>query len=177
MEILRSISAYIIPIILVVVSISLLSNKSGDGFSFFLDGAREGALSAIKLFPTMCALIIAVNMFSYSGAPSYIAGILSPVLGFLKIPEDIFTLIITRPISGSASLATFSEILERCGPDSFGALCASILLASSDTVIYVIGIYFSGSGIKKTRYALPLCLFVSVFCVFLSCILARLFFE
>ena len=148
-----------------------------DYFSAFLGGVTDGARASLKLFPTMCALIVATYMFSSSGASELLARWLAPILELVGIPSDIFTLIITRPISGSASLATFSEILERCGPDSFGALCASVLLASSDTVIYVIGIYFSGSGIKKTRYALPLCLFVSVFCVFLSCILARLFFE
>lgn len=175
MEILESISAYVIPLIVLGVGIIILFSKK-DRFSSFLNGAKEGAKASINLFPTMCALIVGVSMLSASGAPLVLSKLLAPVFSLVGIPEDIFILILTRPISGSASIATFREILEKCGPDSFSALCASIIMASSDTVIYVICIYFSGSGIKKTRYALPVCLLVSVFCIFLSCIICRLFF-
>ena len=94
----------------------------------------------------------------------------------LHVPSEIFPLIITRPISGSASLATFEDILQKCGADSYEALCASLIMASSDTVIYVISVYFSTSSIKKTSYALPCALFISTISVFLSCILVKIFF-
>lgn len=175
MAILEKISAYIIPSILLCVAFIVLFGKR-DYFSAFLGGVSDGAKASLKLFPTMCALIVGVSMFSSSGASELLAKWLSPVLELVGIPSDIFTLIITRPLSGSASIATFTDILSRLGPDSFSALCASVILASSDTVIYVICVYFSGSGIKKTRYALPVALFVSLFCVFLSSILCRLFF-
>ncbi len=175
MEIFEKASAYVIPVLLLCVSLIVLFGKK-DYFSSFLDGAKEGAKSSLGLLPTMCALIVGVSMLSASGASSFLASLLSPVLEFLGIPSEIFTLILTRPLSGSASIATFTDILNTLGPDSFGALCASVILASSDTVVYVICVYFSGSGIKKTRYALPVALFVSLFCVFLSCILCRVFF-
>ena len=175
MVILEKFSAYIIPFVLLVVALIVMLGK-GDYFSAFLDGAKSGALSCLKLLPTMCALVIGVSMFTASGAAEFISDLIAPVLNFLGVPSDILTLIITRPISGSASIATFVEILQSAGPDSFSALCASVILASSDTVIYVICVYFSSCGIKKTRYALGACLFVSVFCVFLSCIVCKLFF-
>jgi spore maturation protein B len=94
----------------------------------------------------------------------------------LHIPSDILPLIITRPLSGGASIATYEDIISRCGVDSYEAICASIIMASSDTVFYVIGIYFSSVGIKKTRWALPCALFVSGICIFISCAISRFFF-
>ncbi|MBQ4509186.1 MAG: hypothetical protein II984_00540 [Clostridia bacterium] len=60
--------------------------------------------------------------------------------------------------------------------DSYAALCASIIMASTDTVFYVSCVYFSASEIKKTKYFMPVALFVMAVSVFLSCILARIFF-
>lgn len=175
MEMLEKISYFVIPTILTFVALIILFGK-GDYFDSFLKGAKNGIKSAVSLLPTMCALIVGVSMFTASGACEIISNWLSPAFDFIGIPEEIFPLILTRPISGSASLATYGEIMSTYGPDSFPALCASILIASTDTVIYVICVYFSMSKIKKTRHAFPVAIFVSVFSIFLSCILCRLFF-
>lgn len=175
MEIIKAISSYIIPTVLVVASLIILFSKK-DYFSAFLDGALGGAKSAVSLLPTMCALIVGVSMLSASGITDYLARLLKPVFNLVGIPSEIITLILTRPISGSASLATFTEIIKTYGADSMAGLCASVIMASSDTVIYVISVYFSTSKIRKTRHALPIALFVSIFCVFLSCIVCNLIF-
>lgn len=176
MTIIETISYFVLPIILLIVALIILIGKK-DYFSSFLNGAKEGALSAVNLLPTLCALIVGVGMFSASGASEIISNALSPFLSAIGIPTEIFTLILTRPLSGGASLATYTDIIENVGVDSIAGLCASVIMASSDTVFYVISVYFSSSGIKKTRYALPVALFVSAFSVFLSCILCRAFFE
>ncbi|MBQ4584694.1 MAG: spore maturation protein [Clostridia bacterium] len=176
MEIVEKFSFLVLPLILLVASFIILLGKKKDYFSSFLKGATDGATSAVKLLPTMCALIVGVSMFTGSGISDFIAHILSPFFDKIGVPSEIFPLILTRPISGSASLATFGEILSSNGPDSYASLCASIIMASTDTVIYVICIYFSASRIKHTRHALPIALFISILSIFLSCILARLFF-
>ena len=175
MQKIEFLSSFIIPIIVLGAALLILISKK-DYFSSFLNGAKDGAISAIKLLPTLCALIVAVSLFNASGACDYICKALAPLCNFLHIPADIFPLILTRPLSGGASLATYEDILSKCGVDSYEAICASIIMASSDTVFYVIGVYFSSIGIKKTRYALPLALFVSIISVFLSCIVAKFFF-
>lgn len=175
MEIFEKISYFVIPTILTIVAIIILFGKK-DYFESFLRGAKGGMKSAVSLLPTMCALIVGVSMFTASGACEIISTWLSPFFDFIGVPKEIFPLILTRPISGSASLATYGEIMSTYGPDSFPSLCASILIASTDTVIYVICVYFSTSKITKTRHALPVALFVSVFSIFLSCILSRIFF-
>lgn len=175
MKIIENISAFIIPCILLLVSLIIFISKK-DYFSSFLDGAKSGAISACKLLPTLCALVVGVSIFTASGASDFLTGLLSGACDFLHIPSGILPLIITRPLSGGASLATFEDILSKYGVDSYEALCSSLIMASSDTVIYVISIYFSTSKIKRTKYALPCALFVSIICVFLSCIIVKFFF-
>ncbi len=175
MEILEKISSFVLPCVVLFIGLILLFGK-GDFFSHFLDGARDGMKSAIRLLPSMCALVVGVSMFTASGAADFLAKLLAPVLDFIGIPSDIFPLVITRPLSGAASIATYEDIIAKTGADSFSSLCASVIMASSDTVFYVLCVYFSSSGVKKTRYALPVALFISAFAVVFSCVLCRIFF-
>ena len=175
METVEKISSFVLPCVVLFIGLILLFGK-GDYFSHFLDGARDGMRSAVKLLPSMCALVVGVSMFTASGAADFLAKYLSPVLDFIGVPSDIFPLVITRPLSGAASIATFEDIIAKTGADSFQSLCASVITASSDTVFYVLCVYFSSSGVKKTRYALPVALFISAFAVIFSCVLCRIFF-
>lgn len=176
MEIINLASSFVIPCVILAVALIVLFGKK-DYFSSFLEGAKEGAISACKLLPTLCALVISVSIFTASGACDFLSSLLSPICDFLHIPTEIFPLIITRPLSGGASIATFQDILSKCGADSYEGICASLIMASSDTAIYVISIYFSSTGIKKSSYALPCALFASTVCIFISCIIARVFFQ
>ncbi|MBO5356586.1 MAG: spore maturation protein [Clostridia bacterium] len=175
MEIVNKISYFVLPCVVILVAIIILVGKR-DYFSCFLRGAKGGLKSAFGLIPSMCALIIGVNMLFASGATEIITGFFAPLLEKIGVPSDILPLILTRPLSFGASLASFTDIVDRCGVDSLSALCASVIMSSTDTVFYVACVYFSSSEIKKTRYFLPVALFVSLLSVFLSCMVTRLFF-
>ncbi len=169
------IADYILPCILGLVAIIILFSKK-ELFACFLKGAMGGVKSAFSLLPSMCALIVCVNMLFASGATEYFTSLFAPLFDKIGVPSELLQLVIVKPLSYGASLASFRDIATRCGVDSFPALCGSIILASTDTVFYVSCVYFSGTEIKKTRYFLPVALFVTGVSVFLSCILARLFF-
>jgi spore maturation protein B len=62
------------------------------------------------------------------------------------------------------------------GPDSFAGRCASIIMGSSDTIIYTLAVYFSAAEIKKTRHALPASFIILIFCVAVSVVLTNIFF-
>ena len=170
------ISSLIIPLLLVLVCIAFLRRKR-DSFSDFLEGARTGARSCILIFPSLLALIAALTIFSASGLAEAISGMLAPLGEKIGIPSVLFTLILVRPISGSGSIAAYADLIERYGADSFVGLCASVIVASSDTLIYIAAVYFSAAKIKKTRYTLPVGLFVSLFSVLFSCFICRLLYE
>lgn len=171
-----SVSSLIVPLLLVFVCIAF-ARREGDSFSDFLAGARSGVESCIHIFPSILALISALTIFSASGLAAAVAKAISPLGAKIGIPPELVTLILVRPLSGSGSLAAYADLLERYGADSFVGLCASVIVASSDTLIYVAAVYFSAAKVKKTRYTLPAGLAISLFSVLLSCALCRLFYE
>lgn len=170
------ISSLAIPTVVLIVGVLMLFGKK-PYFESFIDGAREGLKTAVGILPTLIALMIAINMLSASGITAIIADIISPAAEKIGIPTELIPLLISRPISGSASTASYSSLLKECGSDSFAALCASVIMGSSDTMLYVIGVYFSSVGIKKSRYAIPCAAAVMLFCIFFSCFICRIWFN
>ena len=169
------ISALPMPLILAAVGCILLFGKQ-NRFESFLLGARQGLDTAVQLLPTLCALIVGVSMLNASGAVELFSKLLSPIVNSLGVPQEILPLLLTRPFSGSASTASFVELLENVGADSFAGLCASVIFATSDTMVYIISVYFSSVGIKHSRSAFPIATAVMLFCIFFSCFLCRVWF-
>jgi spore maturation protein B len=164
---------YLIPLILCGIGCLMLWGKR-PYFDAFVAGARTGLETAVRLCPTLTALLVAIGMLRASGAVEVVGKCLTPACDALGVPGELLPLLLTRPFSGSAATAGYASLLETYGADSLIAACASVIMGSSDTAVYVITLYFSSVGVKKTRYALPVALFLMVFCIFLSCLLARL---
>ncbi|MBQ8416218.1 MAG: spore maturation protein [Clostridia bacterium] len=172
---LESLSSLAMPLVLGAVGLIFLFGKR-NYFDAFVRGAKGGLQTAIGLLPTLVALMAAVAMLNASGAVDAFARLLSPAASFLGIPTELLPLLLTRPFSGSASMAAFGSLLESVGPDSLAGLCASVIFASSDTVVYIIAVYFSSIHIRKTRWAFPAAFAVMLFCIFFSCFFCRLWF-
>ena len=170
------ISALAIPAVLCIAALFMLLGKK-DYFALFTTGAREGLHTAVSILPTLIALMIAINMLSASGILDALCTALSPLAERIGVPAEILPLLVTRPVSGGASTAAYSALLARYGADSFPALCASVIMGSTDTMLYVICLYFSSVGIRKTRYAIPTAVAVMLFSVFFSCLICRLWFK
>ncbi len=171
----NTVSAIPMPLVLATVGSILLFGKK-DRFDSFLLGTRQGLQTAVQLLPTLCALIVGVSMLNASGAIDLLSNLLSPVVNAIGVPTELLPLLLTRPFSGSASTASFVELLEKVGADSFAGLCASVIFATSDTMVYIISIYFSSVGIKRSRATFPIATAVMLFCIFFSCFLCRIWF-
>lgn len=169
-------AAWIIPLTACAVGLLLLFGKR-DLFPHFVSGAREGLGTALGLFPSLLLTLCAVSMLRASGLLDLLAGSLTPLLDRLGVPSELVPLLLIRPFSGSASLAVFRDLTSALGPDSFPVLCAAVLMGSSDTSVYVLSVYFSSVGVRKTRYALPAALAVTVFCTFFCCLVCRMLFK
>ena len=118
-------------------------------------GARDGLKLLVSLVPTLVLLLTAVSMLRASGAIDYISSWLSPCFAFIGIPPETALLIFIRPISGSAALAVGADLMANHGVDSYIGRTVAIMLGSTETTFYTIGVYFGAAGIKKTKYALP----------------------
>ncbi len=128
-------------------------------YDTFLDGAKEGLVTAFHIFPSIIAMVFAINVFLNSGILETFFQILSPVLSFFQIPLSILPMAFVRPISGTASLAIMNDIFIKLGPDSFAGRLASVIQGCTDTTIYVLALYFGSIKINKTRHALSTGLF------------------
>lgn len=176
MKYIQYVCSLAIPVIISVVGIIIFSSRKAN-FDDLSEGVNEGLFVTLKLLPTLIVLMVAVSMLSASGAVDFLVKILSPVGEKIGIPVEILPLVIMRPVSGSASNAMIAELFEKYGPDSFAGRTASVLLGSSDTIIYVLATYFSAVGIKKTRHALPAAFFTMIFSIFVSCAVCRIMFK
>ena len=134
--------------------------------------------NGVDVFPTfMIGMLTVVHMLRASGAIDLAAAALAPIYQILGIPKECTALTLLKPISGGGGLALGSEIMQRCGPDSYAGRVAAVMLGSSETSLYTLSIYCGHLGLQKMRYAViaALCADVTAFAV--SAALVRLYFP
>lgn len=161
---------YIIPVIVIII-ITYGIYKKVDIFDNFLLGVKEGLKLSINLFPTIFAMILAINLLLNSGIIYDIGRLFSKSNNIM-----LFPLMILRSISGSASLTYLNELFSKYGPDSFIGRIASVMQGSTDTTIYIISLYFSSIGIKKINYSLVVGLLADLISIVLSIFMVKLLF-
>lgn len=138
--------------ILIIIVYGLIEKK--QVFDIFLDGAKEGLQIVVNIFPTLLGLFLSINVLRASGIIDVITKIVLPFLNLLKIPSEILPLVLLRPISGSASMAIATDIMNSYGVDSLIGLICSTIMGSTETTLYTIALYTSAVKIKKTRFVL-----------------------
>ncbi|MBR3898294.1 MAG: spore maturation protein [Bacilli bacterium] len=163
-------SRFFIPLIVLFV-ILYGSIKKINVYDSFINGANEGIHMVRNMFPSLLAMIFAVNIFSNSGVLDLFFSFLKPLLLFLKIPFEIIPVAVLRPLSGSFGLGLLNDIYKVYGPDSHVGILSSVIQGSSDTTLYIISLYFGTIGIRKIRYALWVGLLADLFMVLISLIL------
>ena len=145
---------YLIPLLLLVVSLTALHKKENT-YDIMLGGAADGLKLLKAILPPLVLLMTAVSMLQKSGAMELLSHVLSPILSKTGIPPQVAVLMLVRPISGSAALAVGSQLMAAYGPDSRVGLTAAVMLGSTETTFYTISVYFGAAGIRKTRYTVP----------------------
>lgn len=165
------ISKIILPIIIVIIIFYGVKKKINI-YDTFLDGAKEGLITTFNIFPSVIAMIFAINIFLDSNFLSLITNLFKNI----NIPIEIIPMAILRPISGTASLAIMNDIFISYGPDSFIGRLSSILQGCTDTTIYVIALYFGTVKISRIRYSLWVGLFADLVGIISAIVLTNLFF-
>lgn len=167
MQLIKIISTYIIPlIILFIITHGLI--KGVNVFDTFVTGSKQGIVTFFKIIPTLVCLTVAIGVFRASGALEVLVHALSPAAKLFGIPSEVLPLALLRPVSGSASLAMMSDIINAYGADSMAGRIASTMMGSTETTFYAITIYFGSIGIKKIRYTLAAALIADAVCVICS---------
>ena len=150
MKIINYISIIAMPLVILVIIFKGLKEKI-NVFDVFLKGAVDGIEITLKIFPTLIGLFVAIGMLRSSGVLDFITKLISPVLSFLKFPEEIVPLALLRPISGSASTAVATDIMTQNSVDSFIGILASVIMGATETTLYTIAVYTGCVKIKNTR--------------------------
>ena len=161
---------------MILVILAAGAAKKVKIYEEFIEGAKDGFKVSISIIPYLVAIIVAISMFKASGAIDIITGFAGGLLEKLSIPADIIPIMITRSLSGSATLGLFSEIAHNLGPDSYVTKLAAVMVGSSETTFYVLAVYFGSVGIKKYRYALLAGLIADATGIVLAILVSRLFF-
>jgi len=137
---------------IIVVGVGLI--RGVQVFDEFVEGAKQGASTAIRLFPYILAMIVAVNLLQASGLLTLVERSFGGLAESIFLPQAVLPLVLLRPLTGSGSMVLTHDILEMNGPDSFVGLLASIIQGSSDTTLYVVTVYFGSIGVNKMRHTL-----------------------
>ena len=147
-------TALLIPALLGALALAA-ALRGTDVYAALCAGAKNGLGVLRDILPPLVVLLTAIAMLRASGALDALCGVLSPLLTALGIPPECAPLMLLRPFSGSGALAVGGEIMRRYGPESTVGRTAAVMLGSTETTFYVVGVYFGAAGVRKTRYAIP----------------------
>ena len=167
---------YLVPLVVIIIIVYGIYKKV-DIFDTFLIGVKEGIRTCSNLFPTIFAMVLAISVLTNSNVLGDLCSVFGNLFDKIGFPSEVFPLAILRSISGSSSLALLSDILSKYGPDSFIGRVASVMQGSTDTTIYIIGMYFASVGVKKIKYSLVVGLLADFISVVLSVMMVNIFFN
>ncbi|MGQ9693164.1 MAG: spore maturation protein [Thermodesulfobacteriota bacterium] len=175
MNIVHFISQLIIPIfILVIVTYAFF--KRVKVYDCFVNGAKEGISVTLRIFPYVLAIFVAVKAFQASGAFHLGQEIFRSIFHIFNLPFEIISISLIKPLSGSAALGVFTDIVKDTGPDSLASRISAVIMGSAETTFYVLAIYLGALGIKKTRYLIPVCVIADFIGIIVAIIMVKLFF-
>jgi spore maturation protein SpmA len=143
----------------------------------FIEGAKEGIQVALRIFPYLVAILVAVGIFRAAGGIDLLTRMLAPLLDLIGLPAQVLPLVLVRPLSGSAATGLFAEIVKACGPDSYAAQLAGTILGGTETTLYVLAVYFGSVAIRRGRHALAAGLLADAAGVAASLVICRLVFR
>jgi spore maturation protein B len=145
-------------------------------YEVFVEGAKEGFNTAIRIIPYLVAMLFAISIFRASGAMDMLISLLAPITNLIGMPAEALPMALLRPLSGSGSLGLMTDIMTKHGPDSFLGVLVSTMYGSSETTFYVLAVYFGSVNIKNTRHAVATGLIADVAGMLAALMICKLLF-
>lgn len=153
MKFLIFLSEAMVPLmIFYIVGFGLLSGR--PVLDDFIDGAKDGMKTVAGILPTLVGLLVSVGVLRASGFLDFLGELLQMPAALLHIPPQIVPVVLVRLVSNSAATGLVLDIFKEYGTDSSLGLIASVLMSSTETVLYCLSVYFGSVGITRTRYTL-----------------------
>ncbi|MDR2910763.1 MAG: spore maturation protein [Bacteroidales bacterium] len=167
----------IFSIIIVFIIMGIL--KKINVYESFIEGAKSGFKTAVKIIPYLVAILVAIGVFRASGVMDWFISGITFLFEITGINTDFIPALPTalmKPLSGSAARGMMVDTMATYGADSFAGRVSSIVQGATDTTFYILAVYFGAVGIKNTRYALVCGLIADFAGIIAAILLAYLFF-
>lgn len=153
--------------------------KKINVYESFIEGAKDGFTTAVRIIPYLIAILVAVGMFRTSGALDFITDGVKYLVSAMNFDTrwvDGLPTALMKPLSGSGARGMMVETMNNFGTDSFVGRLACVFQGSTDTTFYVVSVYYGSIAIKNGRYTVPYALFVDLIGIITSIYVAYLFF-
>ncbi|KQR95279.1 spore maturation protein [Chryseobacterium sp. Leaf180] len=154
--------------------------KKINVFDAFIEGAKEGFTTCVKIIPYLVGMLIAISLLRTSGVFEVIIDGMKWVANISNLDArfvDGLPTALIKPLSGSGARGMMVDTMQTFGADSFQGKLAAVLQGSSDTTFYVIAVYFGAVAVKNTRYTVVAMLLADLVGVITAILLAYLFFA
>ena len=149
-------------------------------YDAFIEGAKDGFATAVKIIPYLIAILVAIGVFRASGAMEVVMSAITrgiEGLGFNADWVDALPTALMKPLSGSGARGMMIDTMKTFGADSFAGRLACTFQGATDTTFYIIAVYFGAVGIRNTRYAVPCGLIADLAGIIAAVVIAYLFFA
>lgn len=151
-----------------------------NAYEAFIDGAKDGFATAVRIIPYLVAILVAIGLFRASGGMELLtSGVRWAVAltGADTAFVDALPTALMKPLSGSGARGMMVDTMATFGPDSFAGRLSCVFQGSTDTTFYILAVYFGSVGIRHTRHALPCGLIADLAGILAAIAVANLFFA
>lgn len=174
------VSANVILFSIIIAFILGALRKKVNVYNAFIDGAKTGFETTIKIIPYLVAMLVGIAVFRASGVLDFLVngvGSAFSILGFNTDFVPALPVAFMKPLSGSGSQSMMISMMETHGADSFVGKLSCVFQGAADTTFYIVALYFGSVGIKNTRYAVTAGLIADLAGVVAAIFISYLFFH
>lgn len=173
-------TANILLMVIIIAFILAGLRKKVNVYEAFIEGAKEGFTTAVRIIPYLIAILVAIGVFRASGAMDMlIDGIKYGVEACGGNTDFVGALptALMKPLSGSGARGMMVDAMTTYGADSFIGRLSCIFQGSTDTTFYILAVYFGSVGIRKTRHAVACGLLADLAGIIAAIAIAYMFFS
>ena len=149
-------------------------------YDAFVEGAKEGFSTAVRIIPYLVAILVAIAVFRTSGCMDYLIAGIARLVSWMGIDSEFVGALPTalmKPLSGSGARGLMVDAMNTYGADSFIGRLACIFQGSTDTTFYILAVYFGSVGVVRTRHAVPCGLIADLAGIIAAIFICYLFFN
>ncbi len=158
-ELMNKVSTTVANILLMTIITSFIVagvRKKINVYESFIEGAKDGFQTAVRIIPYLVAILVAIGVFRASGAMDMLIGMINDGVSLLGVDTqwvEAMPTALMKPLSGSGARGMMVDAMTTYGADSFVGRLSCIFQGSTDTTFYILAVYFGSVGVRHTRHA------------------------